>query len=73
MAAEALGFPAMYVRTMGTYSGEFVAMNAYHLGWQPKWDKERFLDSMDDEIQAVQELEKVNTTVFDALAASKDN
>jgi len=39
-------------------SGELVAVSAYQLGWQPKWDKERFLESMDDEIQAVLDLDK---------------
>jgi hypothetical protein len=46
-------------------------VNAYQLDWQPKWDKERFLESMDDEIEAVQELDKVKASVFDLLASSK--
>ena len=46
-------------------------MNAAQLGWEPKWDKQRFLESMDDEVLTVQELDKVNTSVFDALDASK--
>jgi hypothetical protein len=52
-------------------SGELVPVNAAQLGWQPKWDKQRFLESMDDEVLTVQELDKVNTSVFDALDASK--
>ena len=46
-------------------------MNAAQLGWQPKWDKQRLLESMDDEVLAVEERDKVNTSVFDALDASK--
>lgn len=57
--------------TINWLSGELVPVNAYQLGWQPKWDKERFLESMDDEIEAVQELDKVKASVFDLLASSK--
>ncbi|KAF2493074.1 NAD(P)-binding protein [Lophium mytilinum] len=67
MAAEELGFPLLYIRAMCTATGELVPINAYRLGWQPKWDLERFLGSMDDEIEAVQELDKVKPTVFDAI------
>lgn len=37
------------------------------LGWQPKWDEERFTDSLNDEIQAVQELDTVMSSLFDVL------
>jgi hypothetical protein len=47
-----------------------VPANAYALGWQPKWDKERFLESMDDEIRAVLELDTVKATLFDSLLPS---
>ncbi|KAJ4364960.1 hypothetical protein N0V83_008576 [Neocucurbitaria cava] len=67
MAAEYLGFPELYVRAMGTSTGELVPVNANRLGWEPKWDKERFLESIDDEVQAVLELDTVKATVFDAL------
>lgn len=46
-------------------------MNVYQLGCQPKWGKGRFLESINDEIQAVQDLEKVNNTIFGVLASSK--
>jgi len=51
-------------------SGELVPVNEAQLGWQLKWNKQRLLESMDDEVLAVQELDKVNTSVFDALDAS---
>jgi len=44
-------------------------VNAARLGWQPKWDQERFLTSMDAEIVAVQGLDKIKPTVFDSLMA----
>lgn len=46
-------------------------MDAALLGWKPKWDKQRPLESMDDEVLTVQELDKVSTSVFDALDAYK--
>ena len=54
----------------GWFSGEIVPTNTYALGWQPKWDKERFLESMDDEIRAVLELDTVKATLFDSLLPS---
>lgn len=48
-------------------SGQLVPMNAYRLGWQPKWDEERFLENLDGEVQAVLELDTVTPTVFDVL------
>ncbi|KAI2628092.1 NAD(P)-binding protein [Hypomontagnella submonticulosa] len=73
MAADYLGFPRAHIRAMGTFSGQLVPVNAYKLGWQPKWDQEKFLASIDDEVQAVRELDSVKPTVFEAiLAPSKD-
>ncbi|KAM5349180.1 hypothetical protein ACJ41O_009003 [Fusarium nematophilum] len=71
-AADSLGFPRQYVRAIGTSSGELVPVNAYKLGWKPKWDEKRFLDSLDDEIQAVQELDTVKMTLFDTLILAKE-
>ncbi|CAM1505956.1 Fc.00g115930.m01.CDS01 [Cosmosporella sp. VM-42] len=72
MAAEYLGFPLQYVRAMGTSSGDLVPVNARRLGWQPKWDQDRFLASIDDEIEAGLELDTVKNTLFDALLAPSD-
>ena len=46
-----------------------VAVNAYKLGWEPKWDEKRSLECMDDEVVAVLELDTVKTSVFNALLA----
>ncbi|KAF2803422.1 NAD(P)-binding protein [Mytilinidion resinicola] len=73
MAAEYLGFPLLYIRAMCTSTGQLVPVNAYRLGCQPKWDEKRFLESMDDEIRAVQELDKVKDTVFDSILPSSRN
>ncbi|KAI0837093.1 NAD(P)-binding protein [Hypoxylon sp. FL0890] len=67
MAAEYLGCPRQHIRAIGTSSGQLVPVNAYRVGWQPKWDQERFLESMDDEIQAVLELDTVKPTLFDSV------
>ncbi|KAM0424376.1 hypothetical protein ACHAPT_010524 [Fusarium lateritium] len=66
-AADNLGFPRLYVRAIGTSSGRLVPENAFKLGWQPKWDEKRFLDSLDDEIKAVQQLDTVKMSLFDSL------
>ena len=34
-------------------SGSIVAESATKIGWKPEWDKTRFLDNMDAEIDAV--------------------
>jgi len=51
-------------------SGELVAVNAFQLSWEPKWNQERFLGNLGDEVRAVQELDTVKTTVFDVLMAT---
>ena len=56
----------------GLHSGELVPVNAYRLGWQPKWDEARFLASMDDEVAAVLELDTVKATLFDSLVNSNE-
>lgn len=51
-------------------SGDLVPVNAYRLGWKPKWDEEQFLASIDDEVQAVLELDTVKATIFDLLTSA---
>ena len=46
-----------------------VAVNAYKIGWKPKWDENRSLECMDDEVVAVLELDTVETSVFSTLLA----
>ncbi|KPM41084.1 hypothetical protein AK830_g5461 [Neonectria ditissima] len=70
--ADGLGFPRRFIRAMAMSSGEMVPVNAYKLGWKPKWDEEKFLGSIDDEIQAVQELDTVKMSIFDSLMPSSD-
>ncbi|KFA72092.1 hypothetical protein S40288_02263 [Stachybotrys chartarum IBT 40288] len=67
VASEELKFPRPYIKAMGASNGELIAENGYKVGWQPKWDEKRFMDSLDDEVQAVLELDTRQTTVFDAL------
>ena len=54
------------------YRGALVSVNPFRLGWQPKWDEKKLLESIDDEVQAVLELDTVETTVFNTLMPSKD-
>ncbi|OKL63856.1 hypothetical protein UA08_01113 [Talaromyces atroroseus] len=71
VAADYLGFPRLYVRAMGTSSGDLVPVNAYQLGWQPEWDEKRFIESVDDEVQAVLELDTVKSTLFDTVLSKE--
>ncbi|KAL0941547.1 nad dependent epimerase dehydratase family protein [Colletotrichum truncatum] len=70
MAAESCGFPRLYLRAIGTSSGEHVPVNAYKLGWQPKWTREKFMESIDDEVQDVLELDRVKASLFDDILSS---
>ncbi|KAJ3535359.1 hypothetical protein NM208_g1129 [Fusarium decemcellulare] len=67
MASENLGFPRTYIRAIGTSRGDLVPVNAFKLGWKPKWDEKRFLDSIDDEIAAVEELDTIKMSLFDSM------
>ncbi|RSL43276.1 hypothetical protein CEP54_015150 [Fusarium duplospermum] len=66
-AADTMGFPRLYMQAIGTSSGNLIPENPLKLGWKPKWDEKRFLDSLDDEIEAVQQLDTVKMSLFDSL------
>jgi hypothetical protein len=54
-------------------SGQLVPVNAYRLGWKPAWDEKRFMESLEDEIRDVLELDTVKPTLFsDLLAADSE-
>ncbi|KAI1356801.1 hypothetical protein F5Y01DRAFT_265861 [Xylaria sp. FL0043] len=67
MAAEALELPRQYVRLMHTARVTIDYKNGYPLGWKPKWDQKRLLESMDEEIAATLKYDKGKTSLFDAL------
>ncbi|KAI3329397.1 NAD(P)-binding protein [Xylariaceae sp. AK1471] len=70
MAAEALDLPRPYVRLMHTARVTIDYENRYPLGWQPSWDKQRLLASMDEEVNATLQHDKGRTSLFDALKTS---
>jgi len=52
-------------------SGDNITIeNGYKIGWQPKWNKERFLQHVDDEIDAVLELGKAKSSLVDSMFES---
>ncbi|KAH8898668.1 NAD(P)-binding protein [Thozetella sp. PMI_491] len=69
-AAENLGWPSLYIRAMGTSSGELIPVNGGKIGWQPKWDEKRYLESLDDEVQAVLDLDTGHADLFEVLLTS---
>lgn len=46
---------------------DIVAKKARKIGWKPAWDKDRFLQNIDDEIDAVLELGKAKSGLIDSL------
>ncbi|KIW09780.1 hypothetical protein PV08_11880 [Exophiala spinifera] len=73
IAAQALGWPRQFVRAMGTSSGDIIPVNAFNIGWQPKWTAESFLGSMDEEIKAVLEQgDKFKSTLYNSVLTPAD-
>ncbi|KAF4972347.1 hypothetical protein FSARC_1069 [Fusarium sarcochroum] len=72
IAADSLGFPRLYIKGIGMSNGDLIPVNAQELGWSPAWNEEKFLDSMDDEIRDVQELDTVKMSLFDSLVSKQD-
>ncbi|KAI9656895.1 MAG: hypothetical protein M1821_003534 [Bathelium mastoideum] len=67
VAAEALGVPAQFVQPLWN-SGENIAVERpYSIGWKPTWNKDRFLQNIDDEIEAVLELGQAKSSLIDSL------
>lgn len=49
-------------------------MNAFRIGWQPKWNAERFLGSMEEEIRAVEEQgESFKSTIYNSILTPEGN
>ncbi|TRX97823.1 hypothetical protein FHL15_001033 [Xylaria flabelliformis] len=67
MAAEALDLPRQFVRLMHTARVTIDYKSGYPLDWHPKWDEQRLLANMDEEVTATLQYDKGRTTLFDAL------
>ncbi|KXS94225.1 hypothetical protein AC578_10919 [Pseudocercospora eumusae] len=71
-AGEKMGIPAAVIGTMLSNSGKnMIAENPYKIGWKPKWDEQRYLESLEKEIDDALELEDVKPTLFQSLANPK--
>ncbi|RDW65612.1 hypothetical protein BP5796_10304 [Coleophoma crateriformis] len=69
-AAESLGIPVPYVQILWNSEANLVTENTYKLGWKPQWNTERFLQHLDDEIEAVQELGTAKSSLVASLSQS---
>lgn len=49
------------------YSDNIIAEIPHKIGWRPTWNKDRFLQNIDDEIQAVVEHRKAKSSLIDSL------
>ncbi|KAF6831620.1 nad dependent epimerase dehydratase family protein [Colletotrichum plurivorum] len=72
-AADALGFPRLYMEAIGTSSGDLVSVKPYRLGWQPKWDEEKFMASLEGEVRDALEFGSVQPTLFNDLLQTSAN
>ena len=66
-AADEYGFPRLYMRAMGSSSGDVVAEKPFELGWEPQWNEQKYLESMDQEVQDVLDLDTGKASLFDTL------
>jgi hypothetical protein len=48
-------------------SPDIIAEIPHSIGWKPVWNKERFLQSVDDEVKAVVDLGKAKSSLVDSL------
>lgn len=48
-------------------SENIVCERVYNIGWKPNWNAERFLQNIDDEIEAVLELDRAKSSLIDSL------
>ena len=48
-------------------SEKIITERAFNIGWKPAWNKERFLQNIDDEVAAVVELRKAKSSLVDSL------
>ncbi|KAJ4293395.1 hypothetical protein N0V90_008678 [Kalmusia sp. IMI 367209] len=69
-AADALGVPAMFVDILFNSGDDMASKSGEKVDWQPKWDKERFLNNLNAEIDAVIELGKAKSSLIDSLFAA---
>ncbi|KAJ5686910.1 hypothetical protein N7536_009529 [Penicillium majusculum] len=66
-AASSLGIPVPFVRPLWNSGDNIIAEIPHRIGWRPMWNKERFLQNLDDEIQAVVEHGKAKSSLIDSL------
>ncbi|KAJ5167023.1 uncharacterized protein N7482_005804 [Penicillium canariense] len=69
-AAESLGVPAPFVQMLWDSGPDIIAELPHSIGWKPEWNKERFLQDVDDEVQAVVDLGKAKSSLVDSLLKS---
>ncbi|KAJ5449578.1 uncharacterized protein N7458_006027 [Penicillium daleae] len=66
-AAEALGVPVKFARSIWDSSPKVVCLNKDLIGWKPVWNRERLLQSIDQEIDDYLELGMPKSSLLDSL------
>lgn len=59
-----------YLTRQPDLSADVIPVNTQSLGWQPKWDEKRFLQSLDQEVQDVLDFDTVKPTLFNTVMSS---
>ncbi|KAG0644921.1 hypothetical protein D0Z07_9365 [Hyphodiscus hymeniophilus] len=72
-AAEATGVPEIFVGIFFNSNANIIVDNAFKLGWNPTWDKNRFFENIDDEVVSVLELGKAKSSLIDSLFLAAKN
>ncbi|KAI9706233.1 MAG: hypothetical protein M1820_004808 [Bogoriella megaspora] len=70
VAAESMGVPVKYLQPLWNSGENIVSEKPTRIGWKPLWNNERFLENIDDEIQAVLDLGKAKSSLIDSLFES---
>ncbi|KAG6997644.1 hypothetical protein G7Y79_00039g076060 [Physcia stellaris] len=66
-AAKSLGVPVQFLQTLWNSGENITAKKPSEIGWSPEWTKDRFLQNIDDEIQAVLEEDQTKSSLIDSL------
>jgi hypothetical protein len=52
------------------FSSDLIAENRNKVGWKPTWNKERLLQNIDVEVQAVIDLGQAKSSLIDSIRAA---
>ncbi|KAH8203456.1 hypothetical protein TruAng_002327 [Truncatella angustata] len=69
-AAQSIGVPEQFLEALWKSGDKLTTTRAQSIGWKPQWDETRFLENINDEINAVLKHEKAKSSLVDSLFAA---